>query len=104
MAAIRQFKYEGEDPRFEDGEFYTYREISNITGIVYNTLKNRIYKYDIVTNDLIYRLNNKEKEKVVRKPNRDTVWPRLETKADVLSQKYLSKPLRTKTVQPCYGL
>jgi len=102
MAAIRQFKYEGEDPRFEDGEFYTYREISNITGIVYNTLKNRIYKHDIVTDDLIYR--TQIKEKVPRKPNRDTVWPRLETKADVLSQKYLSKPLRTKTVHTCYGL
>jgi hypothetical protein len=91
MAATRQFKYEGDDPRFEDGEFYTYREIANITGIVYNTLKNRIYKHDIVTDDLIYR--TQIKEKVPRKPNRDTVWPRLETKADVLSQERLRSRL-----------
>jgi len=40
---------------------------------------------------LIYR--TQIKEKVARKPNRDTVWPRLETKADVLSQERLRSRL-----------
>lgn len=92
MGVIRQFKYEGEDPRFENGKFYTYREICDITGLTYNTLKNRLYKDQVLTDRAIYDVGSK-KRTVPKNIRRQQAWPRLETKADYISQEHIRKPL-----------
>ena len=92
MGVTRQFKYEGEDPRFENGKFYTYREICDITGLTYNTLKNRLYKDQTLTDRAIYDVGSK-KRTVTKAVRRQQAWPRLETKADFLSQEFLRRPL-----------
>lgn len=92
MGVIRQFKYEGEDPRFENGKFYTYKEISEITGITYNTIRNRLYKDQLLTDKAIYTVGSKERL-VPKNIRRQQAWPRLETKADYMSQEFLRRPL-----------
>lgn len=88
MGVIRQFKYEGEDPRFENGKFYTYRDIAEITGLEYNTIRNRLYKDQVLTDRAIY-----DHKTVTKAERRTQAWPRLETKADYISQERLRRPL-----------
>ena len=90
MTVIRQFKYEGEDPRFEEGKFYTYRDIANITGLSYDTVRNRLYKDEILTDKAIQGHYYTQTTKAER---RTQAWPRLETKADYMSQERLRRPL-----------
>jgi hypothetical protein len=92
MGVTREFKYEGTDPRFENGKFYTYRQICDITGITYNTLKNRLYKDPVLTDKAIYEVGSK-KRSVPKNVRRQQPFPRLETKADFISQEHLRKPL-----------
>jgi hypothetical protein len=90
MTIIREFKYEGEDPRFKKGKFYTYRNIADITGLSYDTVRNRLYKDEVLTDKAIqghYHTQSTKGEK------RKQAWPRLETKADFMSQERLRRPL-----------
>lgn len=88
MGVVRQFKYEGEDPRFEYGKFYSYRDIADITGLAYNTIRNRLYKDQVLTDRAIY-----DHKSVNKAERRTQAWPRLETKADYMSQERLRRPL-----------
>ena len=92
MGITRQFRYEGNDPRLVEGQFYTYAQLCEITGITYNTLKNRLYKDETVTDNVLYTVGTKKRvvNKAVR---RKQAWPRLETKVDYMSQERLRRPL-----------
>ena len=92
MGITRQFKYEGgSDPRLVEGKFYSYAELSEITGITYGTLKNRLYKDATVTDEALYAVGSRRK--LPKTYRRNQAWPRLETRADTLSQEALRRPL-----------
>ena len=86
--------YRGTNGRFEFGKKYTYKEYADYIGIKRNTLVTRLCGRQVVT-DVDLRPSG-----APRNPERKTaekiVYKRLETPADMLSQKYLRKPLCSK--------
>ncbi len=86
--------YKGTNGKFEHGKKYTYKEYASYIGIKRNTLVTRLGGRQFVT-DLDLRPSGAPRNPE-RKPAERLIYKRLETAADMLSQKYLRKPLCNK--------
>ena len=74
----RRLKFVGIHDNLTTGEHYTIKEYSEFTEINLKTLQARFKRYTEVTNKLLA-------------PRSDISWPRLESKADVISSLWLKK-------------
>lgn len=90
MAKTRKIQFRGCHETLDDGEYYTYLELSRTIGSTYNCIKNRLYSKKYCTVDDLYEPYSRSGGSIRKEP-KDI--KRLETDAQIMSDKFLRRKL-----------
>ena len=84
-------EFVGTDGHFKNGESYTYEEYAEYVGLKRNTMVTRLSGRQVCTDEDLRPSG--QLLRVKKAPTRTSIWDLLETRADILSQKWLRKKL-----------
>ena len=93
MARTRRLQFRGTYPNLENGRFYTYMELSAVSGNTYNCIKSRLYNKRYVQPQDLYSSSSQKYGR--RQPNkrREEDIFRLEDRSMIIMDKYLRRKL-----------